>query len=200
MNKEDQDFYAAIEANTLEQNKELQLVKKAEIDEFEKQLRAKKYALDYTNAQLDDLVHFLGTEVTFKGGESLGLVQLDKELRKVSVSNGVLLLTHVLVEAVYFFLSRHEGKTLTDAKAHQNVFQPFTRAYEGIRTDGAAFKKLAELLNAVEQAVAFQEETKRSTQVVEGQLDAAANYNNYTSDASDHVATAPVKSKKKKHV
>lgn len=159
MTKHEQEYYAALEANTLEQNLELQKQVVAELADLGNQLRAKKYAVDLDAKTLKMLIEFLGTNIKFKGGESLGLVQLDEELRKVKVANGVLLLESTIVQAVYFFLSRHEDSTLESAKKHQNVFKPFTLAYEHIVNDGNAYKKVGERVSATEQQVAFQEDT-----------------------------------------
>lgn len=160
MSKEEQEFYSKLEVNTLEQNVELRTQTKEGLEEMNKQLRAKKYAVSYKQADLKDLAAYLATEVTFKGGESLGLVQLSDEIKKLKVDNGVVLVDGIVVEAAYFFLSRHEGKSLDAAKRHQSVFKPLTTTYENIRQDGQEFKKLADKLSALEQHIAFQEEAE----------------------------------------
>lgn len=159
MTKQEQEYYSALEANTLEQNLELQKQVVAELADLGNQLRAKKYAVDLDTKTLKALIDFLATQVKFKGGESLGLAQLDEELRKVKVENGVLLIESTIVQAVYFFLSRHEDTGLVAAKEHQTVFKPFTRAYENIVNDGNSYKKVGDRVSAIEQQVAFQEET-----------------------------------------
>lgn len=159
MTKQEQEYYSALEANTLEQNLELQKQVVAELADLGNQLRAKKYAVDLDSKTLNLLIEFLANNVKFKGGESLGLVQLDEELHKVKVQNGVLLIESTIVQAVYFFLSRHEDSTLVAAKQHQTVFKPFTKAYEHIVSDGNAYKKVGERVTATEQQVAFQEDT-----------------------------------------
>lgn len=163
MTKQEQEYYSALEANTLEQNLELQKQVVAELADLGKQLRVKKYAVDLDSKTLELLIEYLAKNVKFKGGESLGLVQLDEELRKVKVSNGVLLIESTIVQAVYFFLSRHEDSTLESAKKHQAVFKPFTKAYEHILSDSNAYKKVGERVTATEQQVAFQEDTEAST-------------------------------------
>jgi len=160
MTKQEQEFYGTLESNTLEQNLEQQKQVVAELTELGNQLRAKKYAVDLDTKTLKALIEFLGTEIKFKGGESLGLVQLDEELRKVKVENGVLLIESTIVQAVYFFLSRHEGTTLEAAKKHQAVFKPFTKTYENIVADGNVYKKVGERVSAAEQQVAFQQEAE----------------------------------------
>ena len=193
MTNEEKEFYGALEANTLEQNLLLQKRVTDDFADMSKQLRVKKYAVDYNVEKLAELLQYLGTEVSFKGGESLGLVQLDTELRKLVVANGVMLVDSTIVQAVYFFLSRHEGKTLQAAKKHQHVFKPVTVAYENVVNDGNAYKKFGERVNAADQQVAFQEETA----AVHGAEAAHELSVHADAEVVQHENTEPVKKSKK---
>jgi hypothetical protein len=80
-----------------------------ELDNFRTELETKKYLADINAAGIKALADFMRTEAQWKFTESLGIKEVQKELDQC-VKNGKLFMNAISYEALYFYLSKIEGK------------------------------------------------------------------------------------------
>jgi hypothetical protein len=83
-----------------------------ELEAYRKELETKKYLADIGKTGIDALVNFIKLEAPWKFTESIGIKEVYTDLL-LCAKNGKLFLNALAFEALYFYLSRVEGKGLT---------------------------------------------------------------------------------------
>jgi hypothetical protein len=80
-----------------------------DVDEFDKELAAKKYLVDLTKDDVEVIQNFIGNDAKWTFMESLGIGEVLKELKNSVDKSGKVFIPAVAVEAIYYYLSKVEG-------------------------------------------------------------------------------------------
>ena len=117
-----------------------------ELEAMRKELNTKKYLIDVKKEDIALLVKFNEKDAEWKFSECLGIVEVEKEL-KVATKEGKLYTTAVAVEAMYYYLSKVEGKgkgtnttAFTDVADFIRVLKAITQGVDRIKTDNEKFR------------------------------------------------------------
>jgi len=127
---------------------------KAELDSLKLELKNKVYAVRLdTEESLQDLRNFIEEHATWKGLESLGIIEVDKQLAGQKMKAGNVFLKATEVMAVNYFLSKHEGRGLAEAKALIRMVRPVNDALGLIKADNNKLQQLEAHVHALEQGI-----------------------------------------------
>jgi hypothetical protein len=132
---------------------------KTELENHKKMLTTKEYALEITKDQLKDFTNFMTKDVTWKGQESLGIIEINKILEKSTketTKNGVVYFNNLAVEASHYFLNRWEGKGLKEAETVSSLLKTFSNTLNLIHQDNTTVKDLEKQLAAAEQGITLE--------------------------------------------
>jgi hypothetical protein len=80
-----------------------------ELEAYRADLETKKYLAEVKADGVKALLEFMKTEAPWRFTESLGIKEVQKEL-ETCVKNGKLFMNAISFEALYFYLSKMEGK------------------------------------------------------------------------------------------
>jgi len=137
------------QVNTLNTANELNEFQANALREAEEQLEAlrkeisnKKYLIDLNKKDIDLIEKFNALDAQWKFTECLGVIELEKEIRNAKKEK-VFYANAVAVEAMYYYLSKVEGRgKTTNTETFENVddfirvLKAFTSGKEKIKTDG----------------------------------------------------------------
>jgi GTPase involved in cell partitioning and DNA repair len=112
-----------------------------DLESFKKELESKKYLIDIDKSDILKLKNFNENDATWKFTESLGVIEVKKDLDK-AVKEGKLYISSVAIEAIYYYLSKVEGKgkstnasSFDDVKDYIRVLKAITGGMERVRAD-----------------------------------------------------------------
>ena len=137
---------------------------KSALEEAEKQLESlrkehstKKYLIDLKKDDIVLLSEFISTDAPWKFTECLGIVEVAKEL-DTCVKSGKLLTSAVAVEAIYYYMSKVEGKGNTTNSNSFVKLNDYLRVLKAITTGLEKIKADSEILKNAEFVVAARRE------------------------------------------
>ena len=127
------------------QNAALEAAEK-ELETIKKEIESKKYLLDLDKKDLQTLNNFITTSAPWKFTESLGILEVEKEMKK-AIKEGKLFTTSVAIEAIYYYMSKVEGKGKTPdatsfkkAEDYIRILKGITGAMEKVKIDNEKVK------------------------------------------------------------
>jgi hypothetical protein len=92
-----------------------------ELEAIKNELASKKYLIDIKKEDIVRLQNFNTNDAPWKFTESLGVIEVEKDLQKAA-KDGNLYIGAIAIEAIYYYLSKVEGKgKTTNATAFENV-------------------------------------------------------------------------------
>lgn len=80
-----------------------------ELQAFKRELETKKYLVDLKVDDIKSILNYMRTDAPWKFTESLGVLEVVGELTEC-VKKGKMFMTAISIEALYFYLSKVEGK------------------------------------------------------------------------------------------
>lgn len=80
-----------------------------ELDAYKKELEKKKYLVDVKGEEIKTILNYMQTDAPWKFTESLGIIEVTGELAECA-KKGKMFMTAISIEALYFYLSKVEGK------------------------------------------------------------------------------------------
>lgn len=104
-----------------------------ELETLKKELDGKKYLIDVDKNDILAINSFIVNDAPWKFTESLGINEIEKELKK-SVKEGKLFITAIAIEAINYFLSKVEGtgkKTNSPAFTSSDHYIKILKAIKG---------------------------------------------------------------------
>ena len=117
-----------------------------ELEAMRKELGTKKYLIDVKKEDIALLVKFNENDAPWKFTECLGVVEVEKELKNAT-KEGKLYTTAVAIEAMYYYLSKVEGKgkgtnteAFKDVTDFIRVLKAITNGVDRIKTDNEKFR------------------------------------------------------------
>lgn len=118
-----------------------------DLENLGKELESKKYLVDIDKNGIATLSTFINEDAPWKFTESLGVIEVDKEMQ-IALKKGKLFTSSLAIEAIYYYLSKVEGKGRgTDTKAFSSVEQytkmlkNITNALERVKADNEKYKQ-----------------------------------------------------------
>lgn len=129
------------------------------IDAKEKELETKKYIIEGGNKTARALVQFLKEEASWKFSEALGVIESTKQVESANleITKGKtkeLMIPALAVEAIYYFLTKVEGKGLDTATSYVNdLLKPVTDALGRSKNDRNEIDQLVRDRGTLESAI-----------------------------------------------
>jgi hypothetical protein len=94
--------------------------------------------------------------ITWKGKEGLGVLEITKKLREVTkngISNDVIFLNALTIEASHYFLNRYESKGSDDAEKFIDLYKKLEQALSAVSQDNKDLEDLNKDLAAAQQGL-----------------------------------------------
>ena len=128
-----------------------------ELEAIKNNLASKKYLIDIKKEDIVKLQKFNDNDAPWKFTESLGVVEVEKDLKKAA-KDGNLYIGAVAIEAIYYYLSKVEGKgKTTNTVAFENV-EDYIRVLKAITSGMEKVKMDNDKLRNAEFIVASRRE------------------------------------------
>jgi len=142
----------------LEQRQKLAEDLKKKLADFEKELETRQYLVEGQLEIATKLHDFINTEAEWKFSESLGIIETSKQIAAIreSLVKGKVkevMLSHLALEAFYYFLSKLAGKGLESAQAHVQLLKPIADALGRAKQDKEKKDQMIKDLGTVESAI-----------------------------------------------
>jgi hypothetical protein len=119
-------------------------------------LENKEYAVALTEEQLGKLSTYISEEVSWKGKEALGVVEILKRIsivEKEGRKNGVYYFASLEVEASHYFINKMEGKGQKYAKEFVALIKSFEETLSLIQEDSKKAEHMKKELAAAQQGI-----------------------------------------------
>jgi hypothetical protein len=131
---------------------------KKKLEDFEKELETKQYLVEGKLEIATKLHDFITTEAEWKFSESLGIIETSKQIAAIkdSLEKGKtkeVMLSHLALEAFYYFLSKLTGKGLESAQAHVQLLKPIADSLGRAKQDRDKKDQLVKDLGTIESAI-----------------------------------------------
>jgi hypothetical protein len=117
-----------------------------ELTDLENEMAAKKYLVDISKDDVKMLDNFIKEDAPWKFTESLGIVEVEKSLKE-AVKDGKIFTTSLAIEAIYYYMSKVEGKGKTPnatsfkkAEDYIRILKGITSAMEKVKVDNEKVK------------------------------------------------------------
>jgi hypothetical protein len=118
-----------------------------ELEKMRNELNETKYLIDLSKNEISILNNFILQDAPWKFTESLGVVEVEKETIKATKS-GKLFTSAVAIEAIYYYLSKVEGKgknvnasAFKDVDEYLKVLKAITAGIERIKADNEKMRQ-----------------------------------------------------------
>lgn len=127
------------------------------LEKLKTELSSKKYLIDCSKDDIKMLEEFNRVDAPWKFTECLGIVEVKKDLKE-AVKSGKLYINAIAIEAIYYYLSKVEGKgETTNTKSFANI-QDYIRVLKAITGSMERVKSDTEKLRNAEFVVAARRE------------------------------------------
>lgn len=150
---------AAIDVDgKLAQRQKLAADLKKKLADFEKELKTKNYLVEGKVETAQKLLSFVNTEAEWKFSEALGIVETASQLTKIkdNLEKGKskeIMLSHLALEALYYFLSKGTGKGVESAQNYLTLLKPITDALSRAKQDKDKKDQMVKDLGTLESAI-----------------------------------------------
>jgi hypothetical protein len=119
------------------------------------ELSNKVYAVSMNAASLEVYSKVIES-ITWKGKEGLGVLEINKKLKEVSekgITNDVIFLNALTIEASHYFLNRFEGTGSSTAESFIDLFKKLEQALSAVSQDNKDLEDLNKDLAAAQQGL-----------------------------------------------
>lgn len=147
-----------------EQNEKTLEKLKKERDDLQEELDNKEYFIEGGQTMAKDLLKFIRQDAKWKFTEALGIVEVAKTLEKfISEDKKQFMIGPLELEAIYYFLSKHEGVGYQSAKKCVEFLRAINPAKSRKDNDSKKFEELSFKITSLEHGV-DPEEAKKELQ------------------------------------
>lgn len=142
----------------LAQRQKLAADLKQKLADFEKELETKNYLVEGRVEGAEKLLTFLTYGAEWKFSEALGIVETTSQLTKIKENlekgkSKEIMLSHLALEALYYFLSKGTGKGLDSAQHYLTLLKPITDALSRAKQDKDKKDQMVKDLGTIESAI-----------------------------------------------
>ena len=130
------------------------------IEDKKLEIRGKVYPVEYNTSSLAGLLDFFDTKAQWNSTESLGVIEVCKQLTKIKedgVKDNTVFLSALAIEASHYFLGKTTGSGKNSAEKFVALYKPMDRALSLVKADTAELQKLDKELIAVQQGIEMSE-------------------------------------------
>ena len=140
---------------------QLKALKEAEenLEKLRTELEGKKYSIDLKKEDIILLEKFNRLDAPWKFTECLGIVEVEKSLNE-AVKSGKLNINAIAIEAIYYYLSKVEGKgkttnteTFKDIFDYIRVLKGITNGMESVKADTEKYRNAEFVLAARREGI-----------------------------------------------
>jgi len=128
-----------------------------ELEAIRKELESKKYLIDIDKTDIAKLADFIENDAPWKFTEALGIIEVEKDLAK-AVKEGKLYIGAIVIEAIYYYMSKVEGKGKTTGAIAFTFVKDYIRILKAITGGMERAKADNEKLRNAEFVVAARRE------------------------------------------
>lgn len=147
-----------IESNDLDTFQQAALDKaEKDLETLKAELQTKKYLIDLSKDDIVVLDKFNKVDAPWKFTESLGIIEVEKDLAEAQKS-GKLFIGAITIEAIYYYLSKVEGKGKTTTATAFKTVSDYVRVLKAISNGKERVKVDNESLTTAEFIVASRRE------------------------------------------
>lgn len=131
----------------------------AKIEAKEKEIENKKYIIEGGSKTASSLIKFLKEDANWKFSEALGVIESTKQIESANseiIKNKTkeLMVPALALEAIYYFLTKVEGKGLDTASEYvNNLLKPVTDALGRSKNDRNEIDQLVRDRGTLESAI-----------------------------------------------
>jgi hypothetical protein len=125
------------------------------LDAKMEELSNKVYAVSMNAASLETYLKVIES-VTWKGKEGLGIMEITKKLNEIGnkgISNDVIFLNALTIEASHYFLNRYESTGSSNAENFIDLFKKLEQALSAVSQDNKDLEDLNKDLAAAQQGL-----------------------------------------------
>lgn len=125
------------------------------LDAKMEELSGKVYAVSMNAASLAVYLKVIES-VTWKGKEGLGIMEITKKLNEIEskgISNDVIFLNALTIEASHYFLNRYESTGSSNAESFIDLFKKLEQALSAVSQDNKDLEDLNKDLAAAQQGL-----------------------------------------------
>lgn len=125
------------------------------LDAKMEELSGKVYAVSMNAASLETYLKVIES-VTWKGKEGLGIMEITKKLNEIGnkgISNDVIFLNALTIEASHYFLNRYESTGSSNAESFIDLFKKLEQALSAVSQDNKDLEDLNKDLAAAQQGL-----------------------------------------------
>jgi hypothetical protein len=125
------------------------------LDAKMEELSGKVYAVSMNAASLETYLKVIES-VTWKGKEGLGIMEITKKLNEIGnkgISNDVIFLNALTIEASHYFLNRYESTGSSNAENFIDLFKKLEQALSAVSQDNKDLEDLNKDLAAAQQGL-----------------------------------------------
>ncbi|MCK9575376.1 MAG: hypothetical protein WC979_00870 [Candidatus Pacearchaeota archaeon] len=128
---------------------------KIEIEEKKDELENKKYLIPGGDAIAKKIKQFIVKEAKWRFTECIGVLEVNRILHDfiTDPARAELMITPVALEALYYFMSKHEGKGLPEAEAMTELIKAINQAKSRAEQDKREFEEMTFRLQSLEHGV-----------------------------------------------
>jgi cell division protein FtsB len=154
----------AIKERVLSSEQALRLKQaKEELDQLNLGAKDKKYAVGISTDEAKNvLVDFVANKAKWKFTESLGIIEALKTIRKENVKSGAIMMGALEIEAIYYFMSKHEGTGEAEALEFHKILKPITDSLAKLREDSQNRQILEARISGLEQGLDLAEDVDKA--------------------------------------
>ncbi len=138
------------------------VIDEAKVAALQKQLETKTaeisnkvYAVSMDASSLGVYLEVIES-ITWKGKEALGILEITKKLKEIEekgISNDVIFLNALTIEASHYFLNRYESSGSSNAESFLDLFKKLEQALSNISQDNKDLDDLKKDLAAAQQGL-----------------------------------------------
>lgn len=128
---------------------------KETIKEKEKELETKKYLIPGGKEVAENIKIFITESAKWKFTESIGIIEVNKVLTEFinDLKKKELMIPPVVLEATYYFLSKHDGTGLEEAEKFTKLLKAINQAKSRADNDKKEFEEMTFRLQSLEHGV-----------------------------------------------
>lgn len=130
-----------------------------ELEALNLEAKDKKFAVGISTTEARDvLIDFVENKAKWKFTESLGVIEALKSIRKENVKSEAIFLGALEIEAIYYFMSKHEGTGEKEALEFHKILKPITDALSKLRDFSQQRQILEARISGLEQGLDLAED------------------------------------------
>jgi hypothetical protein len=142
----------------LQKRQELAKFLETKLKSFTAELETKEYVINGDINLAKGILKFIETKAEWKFTEAMGIIESKRQLSEIvsrmsAEKNDKFAVSNLLLEAIYYFLTKASGTGAKDAEAYYNLLRPVLEAMGQAKNDTEIKNQLVKDLGTVQSAI-----------------------------------------------